>query len=134
MDRSFDAHIVPEWYLLPYYAIPRAIPNKLLGVSAMFGSIYVLLLLPWLDRSSVRFGRFRPIFRVFFWIPVAYYVLLTFVRGQPPESAWLAVSRLGAAYYFVHFLLILPLVSTFEQPGPLPASISLIDGLDHSRS
>jgi len=119
------AHIVPEWYLLPYYAILRAIPNKLLGVLAMFGSIFVLFLLPWLDRSSVRSGRFRPIFRVFFWILVADCVLLTFAGGQPPEGAWLVVSRLGATYYFVHFLVVLPFVPVFEQPSPLPDSISL---------
>src|SRR5262249_10919205 len=70
------SHIVPEWYLLPYYAILRAIPNKLLGVMAMFGSILILFALPWLDRSPVRSGRFRPLFRPFFWLLVADCVLL----------------------------------------------------------
>ena len=117
-------HIVPEWYLLPYYAILRAIPNKLLGVLAMFGSIFILFALPWLDRSPVRSARFRPVFRQFFWLLVADCVLLTFAGGRPPEGTWLVLSRLGAAYYFLHFLVILPLVGWIERPYPLPTSIS----------
>ncbi len=117
-------HIVPEWYLLPYYAILRAIPNKLLGVLAMFGSIFILVLLPWLDRSPVRSARFRPVFRAFFWLLVVDCVLLTFAGGQPPEGTWLVMSRLGTAYYFFHFLVILPLVARLERPNPLPISIS----------
>jgi quinol-cytochrome oxidoreductase complex cytochrome b subunit len=115
---------VPEWYLLPYYAILRAIPNKLLGVSAMFGSIFILVLLPWLDRSPVRSARYRPVFRPFFWLLVADCVLLTFAGGRPPEGTWLVMSRLGTAYYFFHFLVILPLVGWLERPNPLPISIS----------
>jgi len=117
-------HIVPEWYLLPYYAILRAIPNKLLCFSAMFGSIFILVLLPWLDRSPVRSARFRPVFRPFFWLLVADCVLLTFAGGRPPEGTWLTLSRLGAAYYFLHFLAILPLVGWIERPRPLPTSIN----------
>ncbi len=118
------AHIVPEWYLLPYYAILRSIPNKLLGVSAMAGSILVLFAVPWLDTSPVRSARFRPAFRVFFWILVIDCVLLTYAGGQPPEGIWLILSRFGAAYYFLHFLVVLPLVGKWEQPRPLPISIS----------
>jgi quinol-cytochrome oxidoreductase complex cytochrome b subunit len=117
-------HIVPEWYLLPFYAILRAVPSKLLGVMAMFSSIFVLFLLPWLDTSPVRSARYRPIFRQFFWILVADCVLLIFAGGRPPEGTWLFVSRLGAAYYFLHFLVVLPLVGLFERPRPLPTSIS----------
>jgi quinol-cytochrome oxidoreductase complex cytochrome b subunit len=117
-------HIVPEWYLLPYYAILKSIPNKLLGVSAMVGSILVLFVVPWLDTGPVRSARFRPVFRVFFWILVADCVLLTYAGGQPPEGTWLFVSRFGAAYYFLHFLVVLPLVGRFEQPRLLPISIS----------
>jgi len=117
-------HIVPEWYLLPYYAILRAIPNKLLGVLAMFGSIFILVLVPWLDRSPVRSARFRPVFRAFFWLLVVDCVLLTFAGGQPPEGTWLVMSRLGTAYYFFHFLAVLPLVGRLERPNPLPVSIS----------
>jgi ubiquinol-cytochrome c reductase cytochrome b subunit len=118
------SHIVPEWYLLPYYAILRAIPNKLLGVMAMFGSIFILFLLPWLDTSPVRSARFRPVFRVVFWIFVAVCVLLTFAGGRPPEGTWLVVGRWGTAYYFLNFLVILPLVGLFERPRPLPTSIN----------
>ncbi len=118
------AHIVPEWYLLPFYAILRAIPNKLLGVTAMFWSIFVLFFVPWLDTSPVRSARFRPIFRLFFWILVADCVLLTFAGGRPPEGTWLPLSRIGTAYYFLHFLMVLPLVGWFEQPRPLPSGIN----------
>ena len=117
------SHIVPEWYLLPYYAILRAIPNKLLGVTAMFSSIFILFLLPWLDTSPVRSARFRPIFRFFFWVFVADCVLLTFAGGRPPEGTWLVVGRWGTAYYFINFLLILPQIGKFERPSPLPTSI-----------
>src|SRR5262249_27004765 len=102
------AHIVPEWYLLPFYAILRSIPNKLLGVVAMFSSILILFVVPWLDTSPVRSARFRPIFRWFFWVLVADCVLLTFAGGKPPEGAWLITSRFAAAYYFLHFLIVLP--------------------------
>src|SRR5713101_6789942 len=117
------SHIVPEWYLLPFYAILRAIPNKLLGVLAMFGSIFMLFLLPWLDTSKVRSGRFRPVFRVLFWILVADCILLVFAGGRPPEGTWLILGRLGTAYYFLHFLLILPALGLFEQPRSVPISI-----------
>jgi quinol-cytochrome oxidoreductase complex cytochrome b subunit len=124
MPAKTNGDIVPEWYLLPYYAILRAIPNKLLGVSAMFGSIFILVLLPWLDRSPVRSARYRPVFRPFFWLLVADCVLLTFAGGRPPEGTWLVMSRLGTAYYFFHFLVILPLVGWLERLNPLPISIS----------
>ncbi len=117
------AEIVPEWYLLPYYAILKSIPNKLLGVSAMTASILVLLVVPWLDSSPVRSARFRPVFRVFFWILVADCLLLTYAGGKPPEGTWLFLARIGAAYYFLHFLMVLPLVGKFERPLPLPFCI-----------
>lgn len=117
------AEIVPEWYLLPFYAILRSIPNKLLGVLAMFSSILVLFVVPWLDTSPVRSARFRPIYRQFFWLLVVDCVLLTYAGGQPPDGAWLILSRLGAAYYFLHFLVVLPVVGLFERPSALPISI-----------
>ena len=118
------AEIVPEWYLLPYYAILKSIPNKLLGVSAMAGSILVLLVVPWLDTSPVRSARFRPVFKVFFWILVADCILLIYAGGKPPEGTWLFLGRIGAAYYFLHFLVVLPVVGRLEKPLPLPTSIS----------
>ena len=126
------AEIVPEWYLLPYYAILKSIPNKLLGVSAMAGSILVLLIVPWLDTSPVRSARFRPVFRVFFWLLVTDCLLLLFAGGEPPAGTWLILSRIGAAYYFLHFLVVLPLVGKFEKPRPLPISIRqpVLHGVD----
>src|SRR3984893_18142862 len=118
------AEIVPEWYLLPYYAILKSVPNKLLGVSAMAASILILFVVPWLDTSPVRSARFRPVFKVFFWILVADCLLLVFAGGKPPEGTWLILSRFGAAYYFLHFLVVLPLVGKLERPRTLPISIS----------
>jgi len=92
-------------------------------VSAMAGSILVLLVVPWLDTSPVRSARFRPVYRIFFWILVVDCVLLTYAGGKPPEGTWLFLSRIGAAYYFLHFLVVLPLVGKFERPLPLPFSI-----------
>ncbi len=118
------AHIVPEWYFLPFYAILRAIPDKLLGVIAMFASIGVLFILPWLDRSPVRSASFRPIFRIFFWVLLADCVLLTYLGAKAPEGIYVVLARIGTAYYFFHFLLLLPALSIFETPRPLPRSIS----------
>ncbi len=117
-------HIVPEWYFLPFYAILRAIPNKLLGVIAMFSSILILFVLPWLDTSRVRSGRFRPVFKWFFWIFVVVCLALGWAGSQPPEGLALIVSRVGTIWYFLHFLVILPLLGWFERPLPLPRSIS----------
>jgi quinol-cytochrome oxidoreductase complex cytochrome b subunit len=118
------AHIVPEWYFLPYYAILRAIPDKLLGVLAMFGSLLILFVLPWLDTSRVRSGRFRPVFKWFFWVFVIDCIILGFAGAYPPEGAWLTIGRLATAWYFIHFLVVLPLLGWFERPRPLPRSIS----------
>ena len=117
-------HIVPEWYFLPYYAILRAIPSKLLGVVAMFASILVLFILPWLDTSRVRSARFRPTYRWFFWIFVADCVVLGYIGAKPPEGWYLHIGRLATAWYFAHFLIVLPFLGWFERPLPLPASIS----------
>jgi len=118
------AHIVPEWYFLPFYAILRSIPDKLLGVIAMFGSIAVLFVLPWLDRSPVKSGRFRPIFRIFFVLLAIDVVVLGFVGANPPEGAWLITGQIATFWYFLHFLVVLPLLGVFERPKPLPTSIS----------
>jgi quinol-cytochrome oxidoreductase complex cytochrome b subunit len=117
-------HIVPEWYFLPFYAILRAIPNKLLGVVALFGSIAVLAFLPWLDTSKVRSARFRPLYRQFFWVLVVVCVGLGYLGSKPPEGAYVIIARLFTAYYFLHFLVILPALGYLETPRPLPTSIS----------
>ncbi len=118
------AHIVPEWYFLPFYAILRAIPDKLGGVLAMFGAIAVLVVLPWLDTSKVRSCKFRPIYRQFFWILVVDALVLGYAGAMPAEGVWLLIARIGTAYYFFHFLVLLPVLGKLERPLPLPASIS----------
>ncbi|HEX5078426.1 MAG TPA: cytochrome b/b6 [Geminicoccaceae bacterium] len=124
-------HIVPEWYFLPFYAILRAItfniwfiPAKLIGVILMFGSIIVLFFLPWLDGSPVRSGRFRPIFKWFFWVLVLDCVMLGYLGAHPPEGVYVTLAQIGTAYYFFHFLILLPLLGKLERPRPLPSSIS----------
>ncbi len=118
------AHIVPEWYFLPFYAILRAVPDKLGGVVAMFGAIAVLFILPWLDRSPIRSGNFRPIFRIFFWVFVVDCIALGYLGGMPAEGIYVVLSRVATAWYFLHFLAILPLLSVIETPRPLPQSLS----------
>jgi ubiquinol-cytochrome c reductase cytochrome b/c1 subunit len=118
------SHIVPEWYYLPFYAILRAIPNKLLGVIAMFWSILVLAFLPWLDFSKVRSARYRPLFRQFFWIFVAVCIGLGWLGAKPAEGIYVTAARILTFYYFAHFFIILPLLGRYEKTKPLPNSIS----------
>jgi ubiquinol-cytochrome c reductase cytochrome b subunit len=124
------AHIVPEWYFWPFYAILRAftvdfiLPAKLWGVLAMFGSILLLFFLSWLDRSPVRSGHYRPVFKRFYALLIADVLILGWCGGAPATPFYVALSQLAAAYYFAHFLIILPLVSKFERPLPLPSSIT----------
>jgi len=118
------AHIVPEWYFLPYYAILRAIPNKLLGVIAMFGSILVLFIVPWLDTARVRSAKFRPTYRKFFWVLVIDCIVLGYVGANPPEGWFILTGRVATFYYFFHFLILMPVLGLIERPLPLPQSIS----------
>jgi ubiquinol-cytochrome c reductase cytochrome b/c1 subunit len=116
--------IVPEWYFLPFYAMLRSVPNKLGGVCVMFASIIVLFFLPWLDTSRVRSARFRPIFRQLIWVWVAACIGLGIVGAHPPEGLAVVFGRICTLYYFLHFLVILPLLGKLERPLPLPESIS----------
>jgi ubiquinol-cytochrome c reductase cytochrome b subunit len=118
------AHIVPEWYFLPFYAILRAIPDKLGGVIAMFSAIFVLFLLPWLDSSKVRSATFRPIYKKFFWIFVINAVILGWVGSKPAEGHYILIGRVATIYYFAHFLVLMPLLGKYEKHRPLPESIS----------
>ncbi len=124
------AHITPDWYFLPFYAILRAVPDilfieaKLAGVIAMFAAILLLFALPWLDKSPVRSGTFRPLFKQFYWLLVIDVIVLGFAGARPAEGAWLIAGQVGTVYYFVHFLVILPLLSRIEKTRPLPESIS----------
>ena len=118
------AHIVPEWYFLPFYAILRAIPSKLGGVIAMFGSIALLAFLPWLDTSRIRSATYRPLYKIFFWIFVLCTIGLGYLGSQPPSDGAAIVSRILTVYYFAHLLVILPLLGFFETPRKIPASIA----------
>jgi ubiquinol-cytochrome c reductase cytochrome b/c1 subunit len=130
------AHIVPEWYYLPLYAILRSVPDKLIGVILMFGAIFVWALLPWLDTSRVRSNRFRPFMKQFFWILMVVIFLLGYLGAQTADDSNLVffgvelpigkilLSRILTFYYFAHFLLITPLVGLMETPHAVPESIS----------
>src|SRR5499427_6059395 len=118
------AHIVPEWYYLPFYAILRSVPNKLMGVIALFGSIVILVFLPWLDTSPVRSASYRPLFRQFFWLFVIVCVGLGWLGSKPPEGIYVILARVFTIYYFAFFLIVLPLLGIFEKTRPLPNSIS----------
>ncbi len=124
------AHIVPEWYFLPYYAILRSVTfdiwflsAKLIGVVLMFGSTLVLFLMPWLDRSPVRSARYRPGYKVAFWFLIVVCVVLGWVGKKPPEPPYLYIGQAATAWYFFHFLILVPLLSRFEPTRPLPSSI-----------
>lgn len=117
-------HIVPEWYFLPFYAILRSVPNKLGGVLLMFSAILVLAFVPWLDKSPVKSGRYRPLFRIFFALWVLACLVLGWAGGQLPEGLPLHLGRLAGGYYFLYFLVVLPLLPRFEKTRALPESIA----------
>jgi ubiquinol-cytochrome c reductase cytochrome b subunit len=124
------AHIVPEWYFWPFYAILRSftsdfiLPAKLWGVLAMFGSILLLFFLPWLDSSPIRSNNYRPKARIAFWVLVADVLVLGYCGGSPADPFYVIVAQVCSAYYFLHFLVILPWISRTERPVPLPNSIT----------
>jgi ubiquinol-cytochrome c reductase cytochrome b subunit len=133
------AHIVPEWYYWPFYAILRAftvdlsipftgivlVPAKLLGVMAMFSAILVWFFMPWLDKSPVRSADYRPMYRKFFWFGLVPAMLVLFYcGGAPAEEPYVMLSQIATLYYFAHFLIIVPVVSSIERPEPLPFSIT----------
>lgn len=117
------AHIVPEWYFLPFYAILRAIPDKLGGVLMMFGAIAILFALPWLDKSKVKSGAYRPIFQKFYWLFILNFAFLGWLGKSPAEGWYVWASRLSTLYYYAYFLIILPNLPKFEKTLPLPESI-----------
>jgi len=135
------AHIVPEWYLLPYYAILRAVPDKLMGVMALAAAVVCIFALPWLDTSRVRSMRYRPQARLYFIIFVFDCLLLGLCGAHEPDepfirgltgfqlldgdiTSYLWVSRIASLYYFAYFLLITPILGLRETPLPAPESIS----------
>ena len=132
---------MPEWYFLPFYAILRAftgdvwvvivaswvtggiIDAKFFGVLAMFGAIAVMALAPWLDTSSVRSGRYRPMFRWWFWLLVVDLVVLIWLGAQPAEEPYATFALIASAYWFAYFLIILPLLGVIEKPAVQPDTI-----------
>ena len=135
------SHIVPEWYFLPFYAILRAFDNevwlviavewlsfgiidaKFFGVLAMFGAIAVMALAPWLDTSSVRSGRYRPMFKVWFALLVVDFIILMWVGARPAEGIYPYIALIASAYWFAYFLVILPLLGVIEKPLAQPETI-----------
>jgi ubiquinol-cytochrome c reductase cytochrome b/c1 subunit len=117
-------HIVPEWYYLPFYAILRAVPSKLGGVLLLLASIVILVFVPWLDTSRVRSATYRPLYKQFFWIFLAVCIGLGWLGSKPAEGGYVIAARILTAWYFIHFLIILPLLGLLETPKPLPNSIS----------
>jgi ubiquinol-cytochrome c reductase cytochrome b subunit len=109
------AHIVPEWYFLPFYAILRSIPHKLGGVIAMFAALLVLLLLPYLNTSEVRSSSFRPLHRQFFWLLVLDYFVLGWIGGCAPETPYLEIGQIATFFYFFYFLFIIPSLGLIEK-------------------
>jgi ubiquinol-cytochrome c reductase cytochrome b subunit len=135
------AEIVPEWYFLPFYAILRSFTSdvwvvqiasfltggivdaKFFGVLAMFGSILVMVFVPWLDTSSVRSGKYRPMFRWWFYLLIIDFVVLTWAGSRPAQPPYSIISLIGATYWFGYFLIILPLLGVIEKPGKMPETI-----------
>jgi ubiquinol-cytochrome c reductase cytochrome b subunit len=134
------AHIVPEWYLLPFYAILRAVPDKLTGVLALAGALGVLFVLPWIDTSKVKSMRYRPTARIYFFIWIFFSLVLGWCGSQEPDGqivsgltgpifidydinsvTWL--SRIASLYYFAYFLVILPVLGLTETTLPVPDSL-----------
>jgi len=117
-------HIVPEWYYLPFYAILRAIPSKLIGVIALAASIILLAFLPWLDTSRIRSANYRPLYRQFLFVFFLVVIGLGYLGSQPPEGGYVIAARILTFYYFAFLLVILPLLGLVETTKPLPNSIS----------
>jgi ubiquinol-cytochrome c reductase cytochrome b subunit len=109
------ASIVPEWYLLPFYAILRSIPNKLLGVVAMLASLLILLAMPIVDTSRVRGSQFRPLMRWAFWLFVADFFVLMYIGSQHVEEPFITVGAVATAFYFSWFLIVVPVIGIVEN-------------------
>jgi len=108
-------HIVPEWYFLPYYAILRSIPDKLGGVLAMFSSLIVLFLIPFLNTSDIKSTNFRPLFKIFYWLTVTNFLLLGWIGQKPVTDIYIIVGQFATAYYFLFFLFLIPILGILES-------------------
>nr|QYC61813.1 apocytochrome b [Paralia sulcata] len=108
-------HIVPEWYFLPFYAILRSIPDKLGGVAAMGGSLIVLFLIPFINTSEIRSTTFRPIFKIFYWLLVADFLILGWVGQKPVKDTYIFIGQVATVYYFLFFAVLIPIIGNFES-------------------
>jgi len=109
------AAIVPEWYLLPFYAILRSIPNKLLGVIAMFSSLLILLIMPFTDLGRSRGIQFRPLSKIAFYIFIANFLILMQLGAKHVESPFIEFGQISTVIYFSYFLIIVPIISLLEN-------------------
>ena len=108
------AHIVPEWYFLPFYAVLRSIPDKLGGVAAMIGAILILLVIPFTNTSEVRSTTFRPIFKIFYWLFIADFIILGWIGQKPVKDIYILVGQIATVYYFLFFTLLIPFIGILE--------------------
>ena len=109
------AHIVPEWYFLPFYAILRSIPDKLGGVLAMGGSLIILFLIPFINTSDVRSTTFRPIFKIFYWLLVADFLILGWVGQKPVKEIFVVIGQIATFFYFLFFVILIPVIGNLES-------------------
>ena len=108
-------HIVPEWYFLPFYAILRSIPNKIGGVIAMFGSLVILLTIPYTNSSEIRSTVFRPIFKILYWLLVVSFLILGWIGQMPVDYPYTEVGIMAMTYYFGFFMIVIPFIGHLES-------------------
>ena len=109
------AHIVPEWYFLPFYAILRSIPDKLGGVIAMGGALVILFAIPFINTSEIRSSQFRPLFKKFYWLLVVDFLILGWIGQKPVETPFIEVGQIATLFYFIFFIILIPLLGVFEK-------------------
>jgi ubiquinol-cytochrome c reductase cytochrome b subunit len=109
------AHIVPEWYFLPFYAILRSIPDKLGGVIAMGGALVILFAIPFINTSEIRSSQFRPLFKKFYWLLVVDFLILGWIGQKPVETPFIEVGQIATLFYFIFFIILIPLLGIFEK-------------------
>jgi len=107
-------HVVPEWCFLPPYAILRSILTKAGGIITKFGSLLVLFVIPFINTSEIRSTTFRPLFKICFWAFIADFVILTWVGQKPVRDTYIFVGQVATAYYFLFFLVLIPVVGKIE--------------------
>jgi len=108
------AHIVPEWYFLPFYAVLRSIPDKLGGVAGMGGALLILFLIPFTNTSEVRSTTFRPLFKIFYWLIVADFLVLGWIGQKPVKDIYVLVGQIATVFYFFFFLVLIPVIGILE--------------------